>query len=182
MERTIRCFIALDLPESILAEAILIQDDFKKHDLIIGNYTKPENIHLTLKFLGEISQDTVEKVKERLRMIEKNRFDAEVDELGVFSEEFIRILWLHLAGEGVIGLQKAVDAAIKELFPEENRFQSHITVARVHNVKNKEDLLEYVKQYQIKRIKASITSFSLMKSTLTAQGAVYEVLERYSLG
>ncbi|MBN2420858.1 RNA 2',3'-cyclic phosphodiesterase [Candidatus Woesearchaeota archaeon] len=181
MEKNIRCFVALDLPYSIIEEAKTIQADIKKHDLIIGNYTKPENIHLTLKFLAEIPEEEIDEVKEALREVKAKSFEAAVDELGVFSPEFARIIWLHLNGQEVLDLQKTIDESLVKYFPKEQRFQSHITIARVHNLKSKEELLNYVKSFKVNETRGKILSFSLMKSTLTAQGSVFEVIERYEL-
>ncbi len=176
-----RCFIALELPNNLVNEALNAQKELKKQDLIIGNYTKTENIHLTLKFLGEIDDEMIEKTKERLSKIKMQRFGANFDELGVFSEEFVRIIWIHLNGQSVLDLQKAVDDSLENLFPREERFQSHITVARVHNLKNKEDLITYIKSFRINSEKEILSTFSLVKSTLTSQGPVYEIIERYEL-
>ena len=109
MENKLRCFIALDLPYHVIEEAKRVQEEVKKQDLITGNYTKPENIHLTLKFLGEIPEEKVEDVRKALSKIKLSSFEATVDELGVFSPEFVRIIWLHLKGQGVLDLQSAVD-------------------------------------------------------------------------
>jgi 2'-5' RNA ligase len=181
MEKNIRCFVALDLPYHLIEEAKRIQLDIKNQDLITGNYTKPENVHLTLKFLGEISPEKVEEVKKTLKKIKAKQFEAAIDEFGVFSEEFVRILWLHLSGQHVLDLQKEVDEVLVKLFPKENRFQSHITIARVHNLKDKQKLLDYVKQFKVNETKGEINSFSLIKSTLTSQGSVFEVIEKYEL-
>lgn len=181
MEKNIRCFIALDLPYNMIEEAKVVQADIKKHDLIIGNYTKPENIHLTLKFLAEIPEEEIDEVKDALSNVKVKPFEASIDELGVFSPEFARIIWLHLKGQEVLDLQKTIDEALSEYFPKEQRFQSHITIARVHNLKDKQELLDYVKDFKVNETKGEIKSFSLMKSTLTAQGSVFEVIERYNL-
>ncbi len=182
MGEKLRCFIALDLPESIISELQKIQEHIKKEDLIIGKFTEKENLHLTLKFLGGISKEQVSGVQEKLRSISFKAFNADIRELGVFSEEFVRIIWVALNGTEVFELQSSVDAALDDIFPKETRFMSHVTIARVKNLKDKQKLLEHLKSIKIQDIKGKITSFSLIASTLKPEGAQYEVIERYKLG
>ncbi len=181
MERTTRCFIALDLPKDMINHLQIIQNDIKKQELFKGNLTNPEHIHLTLKFLGNIEESKIKLLQERLRKLSFNSFEADITELGVFSEEFVRIIWAKLNGTHVLDLQKRIDDSIVDLFLREERFMSHITIARVHTVQDKKKLIDYVKNYGLPRIKSLITSFSLVKSTLTAQRPIYEAIERYEL-
>ena len=67
------------------------------------------------------------------------------------------------------------------MFPKEERFMSHITIARVRNVSNKPELFEYLKSIKPKKIKFRIDSFALKKSDLLSGGPIYEDLEIYNL-
>ncbi len=176
-----RCFIALDLPREAINYIKEIQKAIEKKNLFTGKFTEPENLHLTLKFLGEIDEKRIEEVKKRLREIKQKSFEVELVEVGVFSKKFIKIIWIKLDGKGVFRLQKQVDEKLKELFKEEERFMSHITIARVKNVKDKKKLLDYIKNIKIKKIKFKAESFFLKKSELKPEGPVYEDLEEYRL-
>jgi 2'-5' RNA ligase len=176
-----RCFIALDLPKEMIDELKKIQEQIRKEDLFTGKFTEEVNLHLTLKFFGSITNDEVKKIQEKLRNIKFKSFTAGISEIGVFSEEFIRIIWVTLNGKEVLEIQSLVDAALSSIFPKENRFMSHITVARVKNVKDKEKLLNYIKKFKIKEFSGKITSFSLVSSTLKPTGAEYKVIEKYKL-
>jgi 2'-5' RNA ligase len=180
MTEPIRCFIALDLPKDIVEELKKLQKQIEKEGLFTGKFTEDENLHLTLKFLGETSSEKVKLVQERLRAISAKSCDCVIDELGVFSEDFIRIIWARLNGKGVFELQTLIDDVLADVFPKENRFMSHITLVRVKNVKDKEKLIAYLKELKL-RIAAQLKTFSLMKSTLTPEGPLYEVIERYTL-
>lgn len=179
-EEKVRCFIALDLPVEIKQEVARIQEELEQENLFSGKFIQVQNMHLTLKFLGEIDAEKVEKVVESLRSIKSRQFEANMPEIGVFSEKIIRIIWLKLEGN-VIELQRKVDDALEGLFDKERRFMSHITIARVRNVKDKEKLLEHIGSCKLNDSSGVINSFSLMKSTLTPQGPVYEVIEKYDL-
>tara|TARA_Y100000031_G_C8239575_1_gene395027 strand:+ start:157 stop:636 length:480 start_codon:yes stop_codon:yes gene_type:complete len=154
-----RTFIALDIPDEVKDKITEIQNELQ----IEGKLTKKENIHLTLKFLGDVHN--VDDIKKQLRNINHEQFTATIDEIGTFSN---RIIWLHL--NNVDELQKKIDNILP--FPKENRFMSHITIARPKKI---------IKIPNINKITFQIKSFSLQKSILTSEGPIYETLERFPL-
>ena len=171
-----RCFISIDIPEITRREIQKIQEqlpDFK------GKLTEQENLHLTLKFLGEISDDEIEEIRKKLREIKSEKFSAEVDEVGVFSEDFIRIIWLHL--KGTEELQKIIDEKLTNLFSKEKRFMSHLTIARVKNLRDKKYFLNELKKIKTPSVKFEVDNFLLKKSTLMPESPVYEIIEEYRL-
>lgn len=174
-----RCFIALELNEEFKNEIKKIQELLRKKNLFNGKFTEIENLHLTLKFLGEIEDDKVEEVKKKLGEIKLESFIAEAGEIGVFSENFIKIIWIHL--KGAEKLQKEIDKKLKSLFEPEARFMSHITIVRVKSVNDKKALLDYLESVKPKKVKFKVEKFSLMKSELFPEGPVYGALEEYSL-
>ncbi len=177
-----KTFISIDIPEGIKEEIIKIQDKLPEFK---GKKTEPENLHLTLKFLGEINNKKVEKVKARLRRIDYNSFAAEIGPLGYFDNQRSRkysqnlVTWLHLTNCG--GLQKVIDEDMGDLFAREERFMSHLTIARVKKVKNKKLFLEKLKQIKVPNLKFKVDAFYLMESKLSEKGPEYSVIERYSL-
>ncbi len=172
-----RCFIALPLPTEIKKEIVRVQQELKKEDLFKGKYTHPQNIHLTLKFLGEISDEELINVKERLQKINFSPFEIQLSDPGVFSRRHIRIIWMHLLGATEI--QSKIDCTLSTLYEKEKRFMSHITLARVKRVKNKNQLLTFIDRIQYAAISASVNQVYLMKSTLSPDGPIYHVLETY---
>ncbi len=171
-----RSFISIDIPEKVQGEIEKIQNLLPE---FMGKKTEPENLHLTLKFLSEISEENLSKVKEKLGEIKLSKFETEIDNLGVFSEKFIKIIWLHLTNCGA--LQKEVDEKLSGLFEPERRFMSHLTIARVKNVKDKQEFLSELRKIKIPEVKFLVDRFKLKKSTLTEKGPVYETLEEYAL-
>ena len=179
--KTIRCFIALDLPREAIREIKEIQKKIKKQNLFIGKFTESENLHLTLKFLGEIKEDKISKVKEKLKEIQFKEFNARLGEIGIFSKKFIKIIWIKLDGKKILDLQKQMDDALKDLFVPEARFMSHVTIARVKNVKDRNALIEYVKKIKSKSAEFKIKEFFLKKSTLMPEGPIYENILKIEL-
>ena len=174
-----RTFIALELSKEAIDEIKRIQELIRKKILFIGKFTEPENLHLTLKFLGEIDEKKVGEVKKRLREIDFGNFEAELADIGVFSKKFIKIVWIKLNGKKVFDLQREIDDKLKDLFEPEQRFMSHITIARVKNVKDRKELIEYLKNMKGRRVKFNVDGFFLKKSELFPEGPVYEVIENY---
>jgi len=171
-----RTFISVNIPEEIRKEIKKVQDLLPE---FFGKKTELQNLHLTLKFLGEIKEHKTEEVKEKLREIKIEKFATEINEIGVFSEEFIRIVWLHM--KDCENLQEQIDNALKNLFEPEKRFMSHLTIARIKKLKDKKGFLQNLKKIKIEKIKFIVDKFYLMKSELTAEGPRYSVLEEYNL-
>jgi 2'-5' RNA ligase len=183
-ENLTRCFIALELPRTAVNEIKRIQGLVKKQSLITGKFTEIENLHLTLKFLGEIEEIKIDEVKKRLKEIKLKKFKARLDEVGVFSSryrDYIRVLWVKLGGKGVFELQKEIDEKLKSLFGKEIRFMSHITIARIKDVSDKKEFLSYVKAIKVPEIEFGVDEFILNKSELKEEGPVYTNIEAYKL-
>jgi len=176
-----RCFIAIDFPKEAINYIKEIQTLINKKNLFIGKFTELENLHLTLKFLGEIENSKIEKVKKNIREIKFNEFEASFGEIGVFSKEFVKIIWIKLNGKKLFKLQRLIDEKLKEIFEPEQRFMSHITIARVKKIKNKKELFDYIKSIRIKKIKFKVKCFFLKKSQLNLEGPVYENIEENRL-
>ena len=176
-----RCFIALELPEEAKKEIIQIQENLEKRNLFKGKLTERENLHLTLKFLGEIDEVKIEEIRKRLKEIKFESFKAYLGEAGIFSPDFIKIVWIELLGKEIFELQKQIDEKLSGLFEKERRFMSHITIARVKQVKDKRKLLDYLSSIKAKQIEFPVFELVLKKSVLTEKGPIYTDIERYNL-
>lgn len=167
--KKMRAFIAVDLPKEAREEIVRIQEKMPE---FLGKKTEEENLHLTLKFLGEIDEEQVEKIKRELEKIKFNKFESEIDSIGIFNPNFIKIIWLHLTN--CDKLQEEIDNKLKGLFPEEERFMSHLTIARVKNIKDKKEFMEKLREIKIPGVRFMVESFKLKKSVLTSEKPVYE--------
>lgn len=176
----VRAFIAIDLPIRVVEEIERIQQLLKKKTLFTGKLTDGENMHLTLKFLGEISEEGLERIREKLREIKFSKFQAELGEIGVFDKRKIRIVWIKLNGKGVFQLQKEIDKKLNDLFPVEARFMSHITIARVREVGDKKGFFKYLQSIKPRKIKFEADKFYFKRSELKRTGAEYTDIEVYN--
>jgi len=171
-----RLFVALDFDE-LKDYFIGLQKQLPKD----AKLTLTKTYHLTLKFLGEIPENSIEKIKEQLKKVEFENFEINLDNIGVFpNENYIRVVWGGISPkEQVIELQKNIEDSLKEFnFKKDFQFHPHITLARVKFVKDKTNFVDSLKKIKIdKNKKIMVKNFKLIKSALTPEGPVYEDLE-----
>ncbi len=173
-EKINRCFISLELPTVIKDEALRIQHRLIQSNTVSARYTAPENIHLTLKFLGEIPLSLIHQILQKLELFTFEAPIVKMGHVGVFSKHDVRIIWLHL--KGVDALQKQVDDLMEEWFKPEDRFMSHITLARVKKVIDKQKLFTFIDEQTVDSSVTATNRIHLMKSTLTPNGPIYEIM------
>ena len=171
-----RCFISINIPKEVAQDIRKVQEGLPE---FYGKKTEPENLHLTLKFLGEISEEKVEEVKKKLKEIKFENFEGEIKYSGFFDNQKYGVIWLNLSNCNEI--QKIVDDKLKDLFEPERRFMSHLTIARVKNIKDKKKFSDDLKKIKMPETKFNVDKFYLMKSELTNDGPRYDVIEEYQL-
>ncbi|PIN77246.1 RNA 2',3'-cyclic phosphodiesterase [Candidatus Woesearchaeota archaeon CG10_big_fil_rev_8_21_14_0_10_34_12] len=175
-----RVFIAIEIPNEVREEIVNFQKELEKKKLFFGKFTEKENLHLTLKFLGEVDETGVEEIKKKLKEIQFPRFKVCLGNGGVFSEDFVRIIWVQILGNGIFELQKEIDESLRDLFEREKRFMSHLTIARVKSIKDKKLLLDELGKIKFD-FEFGVKKFFLKKSTLTEKGPTYENLAEIDL-
>ncbi len=184
-----RCFVAVDLNTELKQKVLELQKELAGLDTKL---VEPENLHFTLKFLGEVDEWIVNRVKGILKELVsgQNRFEIEITGTGVFpNEKFIRVVWV--GAPKLTNLQAATDNVLAELFKKEKPKQHdakrqsvvHLTIARVRSQNHKEDIMGFVKRHERTEIgKMAVREIKLKKSTVTNKGPIYEDLEIYELG
>ncbi len=176
-----RAFIAITFPEAIIKEISHIQSLINKKQFI-GKTTELENLHLTLKFLGEISQEKLEKVNSVLSEISFSEFQAKIESIGIFSRNNSpKIIWIKISSPELSRLQKQIDNSLSLLFPKEERFMSHLTIARIKHVNSKLSLSNYIKRLPLKNLVFPITEFKFFSSELKPLGPIYKEIKNYHL-
>ncbi|MCH7567843.1 MAG: RNA 2',3'-cyclic phosphodiesterase [Nanoarchaeota archaeon] len=176
----LRTFICIDFPSEVIKEIARIQSLVNKQNFT-GKLIELENLHLTLKFLGEINSKTLDKVKRDLSTIKFNTLNLQLSHVGTFNYKGNpRIVWLKVTGD-IFNLQKQIDASLEKLFPKEQRFMSHLTIARVKYAKDKKGFINYISNVKCKNIKFSINNFKLKTSELKPSGPIYNTIAQYPL-
>jgi len=174
-----RIFIAIEFPSDIVKEIARIQELISKVKFT-GKLTELENLHLTLKFFGEVDDIKLGKIKEALKKVEFSKMDLKLGKAGTFSVGGNpRIVWIKVEGKEIYELQKKIDEALKELLKPEERFMGHLTIARIKYVKDKKGFLEHIESIHPKPIAFSVSDFKLKKSELKSLGPVYSDITVY---
>ena len=181
-----RTFIAIELPEEVKSEIFHAFEKLEKFNLIRGKFVEKENLHLTLKFLGEISQEKYLEIEKKLLEINISKFNFKIGEVGVFpGENHVKVIWVDLIceNEELLNLVKNIEDKLEKFgIPKENRdFQSHVTAARVYVVKNRKLFLEKLEKIHITKMDFEINNFSIIKSELMKEGPVYKTLKKFPL-
>lgn len=186
-ERTIRAFLALDPPEEILLEIGRIQDRLRK--LIRGDlrWVRPEGIHLTLKFFGDVPENAVADISAVAgpAAAAVGPFELAIGGAGVFPDPGRpRVVWLGMNGEvaRLVTFQQALERALGETGfpPEERPFRPHLTLGRVKSPKGLAGLTEALeKEKTVTTGSFTASGISLFQSDLTPRGAVYTRLAGY---
>lgn len=182
-----RAFIAIELPQKIKDKLARFQMRLKKSGADV-KWVAPENIHLTLKFLGEIAEEKSAKIFQIIEEItDRNKqLQLRLAAVGVFPKiEFPRVIWLAIdKGDNEVKiLAKTLEEEIAKLgIPKENRpFSSHITIGRIRSALNRDKLIKILKEsenyFAKEKFEFSVTRITLFKSTLGPSGPVYAPLK-----
>jgi 2'-5' RNA ligase len=186
-----RCFIAIDIDEKIRSALSGLQRqlrgsvDVKKGDI---NWVNPDNIHLTLKFLGEIKDEKVVEVCNIVKAVagRHRSFELDIESVGHFGGTSPKVLWVGTGkgGENLLELQKDIEESLALAgWPEETReFSGHLTLCRIRNpkagIKLAQASVDY-KDFKLGTMPAD--SVCVYQSELTPAGPIYTVLGNYKL-
>ncbi len=187
----VRAFIAIALPDDTIQSIQELQNKLKSPRLKV-RWVAPANIHLTLKFLGNISRSSIPNIQEEIEFaaIEIAPFKLGVAGLGVFPDTSrVQVVWAGINGEleKLVTLQKKIDLGLQELgfAPESRPFTAHLTLARVQDKASDTDRGFIGKLAETTKFSApefTVRSFSLIQSQLTRTGPVYTCLVSVPLG
>jgi 2'-5' RNA ligase len=175
-----RLFIAIDLPDAQKAEVKALCKG-----LPAAHWSQVGQLHLTLRFLGEIPEEQIPLLRERLRAVARPAFDLALEGVGAFPKRRrpARVLWAGVAPEApACALKTAIDDVLGP-DPEaaERGFSPHLTLARF-----REDPEPALGRFLVDHGAFAgsmwrVSEFVLYKSTLGREGALHEVLEAYPL-
>ena len=175
-----RLFVALELPERIRTRLFNLQS------LMPGlKWTPAANLHLTLRFIGQVSPDKTELIQESLNNVTGDSFILTVVGLGMFQRKTGDILWVGVPSEPALEqLKQKVDESLRVssgLSMDAPKYSPHITLSRLKNTATA-SLKEAVKEKAGERFgEIPVTGFTLFRSILSPSGAVHEPVKRYKL-
>lgn len=180
-----RGFIAIDIP---INKKLLEMENEIKNTGADMKLVEPENIHVTLKFLGDTDEEKISEIENIIKNSVKdiNTFNIKLKGSGVFpNKNYMKVIWIGLENAEPIGeIAKKMDKQLQNLGfePEKRGFSAHLTIARVKSSRNKEKLLQIIQKYQdVEFATIEVNSFKLKKSDLTPKGPIYTTLREIKL-
>lgn len=186
---TLRTFIAIEMP-GLVTDAVRQSQETLRHDGIHLRWVRPGNVHLTLRFLGDISPENIPAIREAMRrsVSQREPFSLRVSGVGVFPGlKRPKVLWLGLQGqlELLDDWHRNLSAflAVQGIPLEKRPFKGHLTIGRVKERLDSETLRAALRhQVQFVTDDFVVDSICLFKSDLTPRGAVYTPLIQTRMG
>ena len=179
----VRCFVSVDIEDpGLLAAFGRVQDVLKSTGADLKS-VEAENIHITVRFLGDVPESGVEGVAGVVRGIAFEPFSLEVKGVGVFPGlHRPNVVWAGLEGERLLEMLRLfteLEGGLRRLGfePERRGFEPHLTICRVRSGRNRQQLAEAVRGLADESFgELQVRQMRLKKSVLTDSGPVYSTL------
>jgi 2'-5' RNA ligase len=188
-----RAFIAIELDKVLRDELATLQAKLKPCGADV-KWAEPHNIHLTLKFLGEVPEEKIETIKKTLdtTAANNNTFNISLSGLGAFPNlNSPRVLWVGIkeGSNESVKLANEIEAQLAKLgFSNEERpFSAHLTLGRMRSPKGRERLKEIIENINKNLVTSTplhqspVKDITLFQSTLTPKGPIYTALHNANL-
>jgi 2'-5' RNA ligase len=180
----VRCFIAIELPDGVKRGLRELQAQLKAGSQAPAKWVDPNNIHLTLKFLGNVAVDRMGEITTAMTQAVQgtSSLSLEIRELGVFpNPRRVQIVWVGVSGETekLARIQQRIESKLERLGfpPEGRRFTPHLTLARLRDRATPDQRAKLGQLIAETEFDAApsfkVDSVNLMKSQLTPEGPIY---------
>ncbi len=188
MYENMRAFIAIELSSEIKEELARLQAKLKASNADV-KWAKPEAMHLTLKFLGNVTQEKIEEIKKTLDNVASRHqpFEISLFKVGGFPKvETLRVIWVGI-DKGCSQTESIAKELEEELshigFEKEERpFTAHLTLGRIRTPKRRGNLVSAIKSLDFSPTSScTINKLTLFQSTLAPQGPIYTPLHQSKL-
>jgi 2'-5' RNA ligase len=185
MPESIRSFLAFDIENTaVLTKLANAQSQLLQTGADLKS-VEPKNIHITIRFLGNITQVMVEKIFDAMMQVQFTPFNVQLKGIGAFpNPRYPRVIWAGMTtgAEQLKNVFNQIEPKLRDLgFTPDNRgFSPHLTIARVRSGRNKQQLVEFLTKnanYEFGAVDARC--LRLKKSTLTPRGPIYSTLNEY---
>lgn len=185
-ESFMRCFLAVDIPEHVKKNLWQVIQNIKK-ELTGIKWVEPHNLHITIKFLGELEDEKVLSLLEILekRLSHSGTFTLKLKSFGFFPDiRRPRVFWVGVEdrGENLKKLWKEIENIVPKFgVSRDNRsFTPHLTLARIKRpVKIKKSSLEELKEFESSSF--NVDTLVFYKSVLTSEGPIYTKIKEIKL-
>ena len=174
-----RLFIGVPVSEEIKEKVKPLYQKLKETDAIF-NLVPLDNLHFTIKFLGDVDESKLEEIKGKLSEIKQSSFKISLKGIGAFpSLERINVIWIGTESKEIISLMKKTDHLLNYI--KKNDFEkevAHLTIARVKSG----ELKEFVEEFSETDFgEMLVDKFVLYESVLTPEGPIYKIIKEFKL-
>jgi 2'-5' RNA ligase len=182
----IRTFIAIELPDDFKEMLTFFQKELKKQAPSV-RWISVENIHVTLKFLGEVEVERLAEIEHALDHVRRDStvFSLRTKQFGGFPNlKKPRVCWLGFeTSSEMLTLQRRIEDALELAgFERDSRtFSPHLTLGRIKLPQNFDALYAFTENNPFPACEIAVKEYCLIRSNLKPQGAVYTPIHRYSL-
>ncbi len=162
----------MDIPQELKEQIKVRKEEHLKP-------VKPENMHITLKFLGEIKEDMINRIEEAIRECFRSKFKVRIGEVGGFPRvEHARVIFLEIESEE---LQSIADCIHKKTvgIGDDRPFKGHLTLARARNYVSAKRYKEQFSKFR--GYEWEVNEIKIVKSVLTPAGPKYSVIKSIKL-
>lgn len=181
-----RLFLAIDIPAGIRKQVAAARAELARGVRGV-KWVEDHNLHLTMKFLGEVPDTQVDDIIAAIRsaLLPYPGFRLEVGFPGFFpNNRNPRVIWLEIKGntENALGIGRAIDGSLLPFgFEEDNRRQLHLTLGRVRSDTSTDDLIRNAKEFKgfPERLVFEVNEVALYRSQLTSSGPIYTLVEKF---
>lgn len=182
----VRAFLAIDLDDDLKPKINRIIKEFKAINTKI-KYVELTNLHLTLKFFGDIDTNGLDLLEDKIAGVVSDfePFDIQIKGCGAFpNNNHIKVIWIGIDEDNLIKqLHDRLDGEFSKLgFDKDRKFSTHLTIGRMKTAKNKNKVKQTIEEFENVEIgQMKVDKISLKKSTLTPSGPIYEDLKVFKL-
>ncbi len=175
----LRLFVGIDFPPQLKLQLSLLCAGIAG-----AKWVDAGNLHLTLRFIGEVGEDVAADIDAALSRLKARRFALQLGGIGVFGGDRVRTLWVGVERTPeLVALHDKIEQGLIRvgLPPETRKFAPHVTLARLKNPRMGQ-LRDYLATYaQFRAAPLPVEGFSLVASFPTKAGSVYEDQAHYPL-
>ena len=182
----IRAFLAIDLDDDLKPKINRIIKEFKQIDTKI-KYVELTNLHLTLKFFGDIDTNGLKLLEDAIANVvsEFEPFKINISGCGSFpNNNHIKVIWVGIEDDSILkDLHDKLDKEFARIgFDKDRKFSTHLTIGRMKSAKNKDKVKSTIEEFSNFEIgEMEVSQISLKKSTLTPRGPIYEDISIFEL-
>lgn len=180
-----RTFCAIELSAEVRAQ---LQDHVRRLREAVpeaaASWSKPENVHLTLKFFGNVPKDKLTRISNAASRVASEPFTIEIGGAGVFPKASRpQVLWIGVkdpSGQLTELQRRFEEECAKEGFAKENRaYKPHLTIARLRHPEGARKLAETHLQTKFSPIEIRVNEVVLFRSQLSPKGSIYTVISKH---